>query len=119
MSKTCQFLISAEQSAAFTVTVAGKEIAFSEGIYPKPTATVEIVASYFKNMAIDNRTIDFDVPEFYSPIGCAGDKYFALELAKSIMRPHPAVESKFKKTEQPIGLSVLTEIDRIEGRALF
>jgi hypothetical protein len=114
LNEICQFLISAEQSAAVTISVAGKGIIFSEDIYQKLTATVEMAASYFKNMAINNRTIDFDEPEFYSSISCSGDKYFALELAKSIMRPHPAVESKFKKAEQLTGLSELTEIDRIE-----
>jgi hypothetical protein len=113
-SGTCQFLISGEQATAFAITVAGKGITFSEGLYPSPTATVEMAASYFEIMVINNCTIDFDVPEFYSSISCTGDKYFALELARSIIRPHPAVESKFKQAEQLTGLSELTEIDRIE-----
>ena len=114
LSGTCQFLISAEQSIAFTITVTGKDVTFSKGFYPTPTATVEMAASYFEHIISNNRTIDFDVPEFYSPIKCTGEKYFALELAKSIMRPHPMIEAKFKKAEQLAGLSELTNIERIE-----
>lgn len=110
----CQFLITAEQSTAFTITVVGKEVTYSEGISTAPLATVEMAASYLENMIINNCTIDFDVPEFFSPIKCTGDKYFALELAKAIMRPHPLIEAKFKKAEHLAGLSDLNDIERIE-----
>lgn len=114
LNGACQFLISAEQSTAFIITVAGKDVTYSEGICSAPKATVEMAASYLENMVINNCTIDFDVPEFFSPIKCTGDKYFALELAKAIMRPHPLIEAKFKKAEHLAGLSDLSDIERIE-----
>lgn len=113
-SGACQFLITGEQSTAFIITVAGKEVAHSEGISTAPKATVEMAASYLENMIINNCTIDFDAPEFFSPIKCTGDKYFALELARAIMRPHPLIEAKFKKAEHLAGLSDLNDIERIE-----
>jgi len=36
LSGTCQFLISAEQSSASSITVAGKDVTFFEGLYPQP-----------------------------------------------------------------------------------
>ncbi|MFT6296132.1 MAG: hypothetical protein ACJATW_002423 [Glaciecola sp.] len=50
----------------------------------------------------------------FAPITCSTDKYFALELTRAIMRPHPMIEAKFKKAEQLSGLTELTDIERIE-----
>jgi len=36
LSGICQFLISAEQSSASSITVAGKDVTFFEGLYPQP-----------------------------------------------------------------------------------
>jgi len=36
LSGTCQLLISAEKSSAFSITVAGKDVTFFEGLYPQP-----------------------------------------------------------------------------------
>jgi len=114
LSGTCQFLITAEQLTAFFITIDGKESTYSLGLHQAPAVTVEMSASYFESMIINNRTIDFDIPEFFAPITCSGDKYFALELTRAIMRPHPMVEAKFKKAEQLSGLSELTDIERIK-----
>jgi hypothetical protein len=67
-SGTCQFLITAGQSTAFSITVAGKDSTYSLGLHQAYAVTVEMSAGYFDSMIINNRTIDFDVTQCLLPL---------------------------------------------------